>query len=137
VASPPATNLEELRKFPGIDVDQGLRYLRGKVDRYLALLRKFVLAHAEDLATLDGHLARGDRPAAQRIAHSLKGTAGMLGLVTLASIAADLESLLKEEQALAEHNELLGQVSADLKTAWNALLAVLPAAQPGEVPERS
>jgi two-component system sensor histidine kinase/response regulator len=137
VASPPATNLEELRKFPGIDVDQGLRYLRGKVDRYLALLRKFVLAHAEDLATLDGHLARGDRPAAQRIAHSLKGTAGMLGLVTLASIAADLESLLKEEQALAEHNELIDQVSADLKTAWNALLAVLPAAQPGEVPERS
>jgi hypothetical protein len=66
-----------------------------------------------------------------------RGTAGMLGLVTLASIAADLESLLKEEQALAEHNELLGQVSADLKTAWNALLAVLPAAQPGEVPERS
>ncbi|MEF8709307.1 MAG: PAS domain S-box protein [Candidatus Accumulibacter propinquus] len=137
VASPTATNLEELRKFPGIDVDQGLRYLRGKVDRFLALLRKFVLAHAEDLATLDGHLARGDRPAAQRIAHSLKGTAGMLGLVTLASIAADLESLLKEEQALTEHGELLGQVSADLKSAWNALLAVLPAAQLGEVPGRS
>jgi two-component system sensor histidine kinase/response regulator len=137
VASPPATNLDELRKFPGIDVDQGLRYLRGKVDRYLALLRKFTLAHADDLATLDDHLDRGDRPAAQRIAHSLKGTAGMLGLVTLASIAADLESLLKEEQALAEHNELIDQVSADLKTAWNALLAVLPAAQPGEVPGRS
>ncbi|HPU80140.1 PAS domain S-box protein [Accumulibacter sp.] len=134
VPAPPATHLDALRKFPGIDVDQGLRYLRGKVDRYLALLQKFVLAHAEDLATLDGHLARGDRLTAQRIAHTLKGTAGMLGLVTLASIAADLESLLKEEQALAEHGELLGQVSADLKTAWNALLAVLPAAQPGEVP---
>jgi len=137
MTSPPAAHLDALRNFPGIDVDQGLRYLRGKVDRYLALLGKFVLAHAGDLATLDDHLARGDRLTAQRIAHNLKGTAGMLGLVTLASIAADLDSLLKDEQALAEHGELLGQVSAELKTAWNALLAVLPAAAPGEVPGRS
>jgi two-component system sensor histidine kinase/response regulator len=135
LTSAPAADLDELRKFPGIDVDQGLRYFRGKVDRYLALLRKFVLVHADDLAILDGHLACGDRLAARRLAHTLKGTAGMLGLVTLASIAADLESRLKKERALSEHGERLGQASADLKIAWHALLAVLPAAQPADVPE--
>ncbi|MEF8699993.1 MAG: PAS domain S-box protein [Candidatus Accumulibacter sp. UW20] len=130
MTSPLAANLDKLRNFPGIDVDQGLLYLRGKVDRYLVLLNQFALSHRDDLATLDGHLAGGDRVAAQRIAHTLKGTAGMLGLVTIAGIAAGLESRLKEEHALIEHGELLGQASAELKTAWNELITVLPAPLP-------
>lgn len=136
VPLPPAAKLDQLRKFPGIDVDQGLLYLRGKVDRYLALLHKFAVTHVDDLATLDGHLAGGDRVAAQHIAHTLKGTAGMLGLVTIASIATELESRLKEERALSdsEHGELLGQTTAEMKTAWNALIAALPAAPPADVP---
>jgi len=126
----PDTSLDVLRAFPGIDVDQGLIFMNGRVDRYLTLLRQFALTHDNDMMTIDGHLARGERIAAQHIIHTLKGAAGTLGLVTIARIAKGMDGRLKEEHALVEHGEWLRQAFVELKIAWHDLIRVLPAAIP-------
>jgi HPt (histidine-containing phosphotransfer) domain-containing protein len=126
-AAIPELSLDALRAMPGIDVDKGLLFLNGKVDRYLALIRKFVLRHGGDMVAFDDHLARGDWAAAQQLVHALKGAAGTLGLVNIAGIAAGLDSRLKGERARAEDGELLSQAATELKTALNDLIAILPA----------
>jgi HPt (histidine-containing phosphotransfer) domain-containing protein len=47
----------------------------------------------------------GDRVTSQRMAHSLKGTAGILGAERLSEIAATLEAMLKNEPELKVSDE--------------------------------
>ena len=128
--STPAAMLERLRGSPDIDVESGLRFLGGKADRYLKLVRHFGQSVGEDLAALDKHMASGNRLAAEGITHSIKGAASTLGLVALADIATHLDSCLKNEQALTEHGEFVRQSAADLNAAWTRLLAAMPSTQP-------
>jgi HPt (histidine-containing phosphotransfer) domain-containing protein len=107
-----------------------LRFLGGKADRYLKLVRHFGQSVGEDLAALDKHMASGNRLAAEGITHSIKGAASTLGLVALADIATHLDSCLKNEQALTEHGEFVRQNAADLNAAWTRLLAAMPSTQP-------
>jgi PAS domain S-box-containing protein len=123
----PDTSLDALRRFPGIDIERGLVFLNGKVDRYLRLLRQFVRTRGDDMAALDAHLASGDRIAAERLVHALKGSAGTLGLTDITAIASRLDDCLKEEPALDEREATLHRLSAELKAAWAALLAAVPA----------
>jgi len=127
VAAEPAMDLDALRGFPGIDVERGLLFMRGKRDRYLAMLGQFVATHGGDIATLDECVAASDRGAAQRVAHSLKGAAGTLGLIDIADIATRLDACLKHEQAIEPQREDIRAMSAELGAAWAALAAALPA----------
>lgn len=94
-SSPASNALERLRNLPGMDLNCGLRYLNGKTDRYLALLKQFALAHAQDTEKFDELLRNQAFSEAQRLAHTLKGAGSTLGLTELAAAAADLDSLLK------------------------------------------
>jgi len=61
--------LARLAETPGVDVERGLAALRGNSAKYLALLGRFVDAHAEDMTRLQACLAQGDHATAQRLAH--------------------------------------------------------------------
>lgn len=78
----------------GLDINRGLASVRGKLEKYWPLLKEFVQRHADDMSTLkkllDQHLI--EEPT--RIAHTLKGTAGTLGLVEIQVAAAKLEAAL-------------------------------------------
>jgi len=126
-AANPATELDALRAFSGIDVERGLLFMRGKRERYLAMLGQFVATHGGDLAMLGEYVAAGDRGGAQRIAHSLKGAAGTLAITDIAEIATRLDACLKQELAFERQGETIRAMSAELGAAWRALLAVLPA----------
>lgn len=66
---------------------------RAVLDDMLTLVPRSI---AEELARIDQALARGDGPAVQRAAHTLKGLGGNLGLGRLARSAARLDRHLKE-----------------------------------------
>jgi len=83
--------------LPGIDLAVGRRYLGGRVDFHLKMLKKF----RDDLATsvmADFRAARAayDWPTVVRMAHALKGSAAILGATTLADIAGRLEQAARE-----------------------------------------
>jgi HPt (histidine-containing phosphotransfer) domain-containing protein len=95
-----AATLANLARVPGLDVAEGLAMLRGRPDRYLAVLQLFVDSHVSDMPRLIDYLARGDRDAAQRVAHTLKGAAAMLSVTRLATAAQVMESRLHPDVAV-------------------------------------
>ena len=95
----PANALSRLTTMPGMNVARGLAGLRGNADKYLNLLSRFIELHVDDMQKLVIYLDNGDRPAARRLAHSLKGTAATLGVDQLSVMAGDLENLLRTSSA--------------------------------------
>ena len=122
--------LDALRSFPGIDVERGLMFLNGRADYYLRMLGQFVNAHGADIAVINTHMAAGDREAAKRVVHSVKGAAGTLGLVTITNIATRLEVLLKDGQAIEQRSEQIRCIMIELSEAWEELMTFLPALPP-------
>ena len=82
--------------WAGLDSTAGLRRVAGNHKLYLRLLQQFVDHHASAATDAAQALARGDTDAALRIAHSVKGVAGNIGLLRLAPAAAVLEQALQQ-----------------------------------------
>jgi len=101
VASPRANDAPDLQvqlaAIPGLDLTAGLEMAMGKLPTYLRLLRMFLEGHADDAELLATHLAQGDRDAACRVAHSLKGAAGNIGAVRLRLAAQDMLDALRSD----------------------------------------
>ena len=116
--------LARLAILQGFDAARGLTVLRGETSKYLALLRRFVQSHSTDMAELAACLARGDKPTALRIAHTLKGTASTLGALSLAEHAGRLESLVQRDGGKANSQSLLAArmaaVGAEMKMLADA-----------------
>ena len=93
-SSTAAATIARLESLPGVDAVRGLALVRGDGQAYLDLLRDFVLSRSGGIEQLAASLDGNDAVMAQRLAHNLKGTAATLGVETLASRSARLESLL-------------------------------------------
>jgi signal transduction histidine kinase/HPt (histidine-containing phosphotransfer) domain-containing protein len=117
--------LARLAKLPGVDVTQGLLVLRGKVAKYLDLMRQFILGHANDMDALQASLARGEVREAAALAHALKGVAATLGARRIAEVARELEqaahSAAISDAALRPHLDAI-------RAEFTAIAAVLPPA---------
>ena len=110
-----------------LDFETGLGYFSGKRSNYLRMLAKFIQNHDDDANRMALALESGQPETAQRIAHSIKGTAAMLGLAALHQVARALELNLRQtpeaydraadisllRTALAEASEAIDQVLAE------------------------
>ena len=114
------TVIGKLSLIPGMDIKTGMAAMRGKPDKYLNLLEKF-LQHSSHLAAeLQAALTSDDQPTAQRHAHSLKGASASLGLENMRAAAARLEAALRENAPPEVTNplfETLSSVHHELSTA--------------------
>ncbi len=120
--------IAQLHRLPGVNVATGLAVLRGNAVKFLDLLTRLVESGLDDILQLKA----GDQAAAELLAHTLKGTAGTLGVETLATLAAGLESRLRASspQGIPEH-ELQRELNAINRELIN-LASSLPApAAPG------
>lgn len=116
----------------GRSLEQGLRAMNGDLASYLRLLRRFARDRLLDMAQMtEGKTATGD---ASRLAHTIKGAAGTLGLSRTQNQAAELEFALRSQtgdvNALAER---LRKELFELDSALSAIpdpeaLAAKPAA---------
>ena len=126
-SSTPASDavIEKLALIPGIDVKTGMAAMRGKPDKYLNLLEKFLKHSSDSTAEVQAALSSGDNPTAQRHAHSLKGASASLGLENLRAAAARLETALRENAPPAVTTALLktlGTVHHELSEAIHLAL---------------
>lgn len=83
--------------FPGIDIDKGLGFVRGKEENLLKVMRKFITEQTSAADDIRAALSDSDQETAHRLAHTLKGHAGLLGAARLQEDAKELEFALKEE----------------------------------------
>ena len=83
------------RAQPGsLDRRAGLARVAGNEALYLKLLHQFLDQQAPAVAQVTEALAQGDRPLAERLAHTLKGVAGNIGAMQVHAAAAALEQLI-------------------------------------------
>ena len=108
----------------GIDSAAGLKIMGGKADRYAKLLVKFADRQVGTVEEIRSALAAGDREAAERAAHSLKGSAGSLGANALSERAAGAEAAIKSGQEIDATLEALSQ---SLQAVVSAIRDAVPA----------
>jgi two-component system sensor histidine kinase/response regulator len=105
-AKPQSTNI------PGLDIELGLKSVRGRMESYLRLLGNFAQNHDADFQKIRDCLQSGDHTEARRLAHSLKGASGALGAHAVQHAAALLEMAIKESHPAAEIAVLIEDASA-------------------------
>jgi PAS domain S-box-containing protein len=99
----------------GMDLQQGLKHIGGNQDLYIKLLRDFLISHAESAKRLDQYLSDNNLKAAQRLAHTIRGTAGTLGATQLEEAAHKIDNSLRGNNSVsAERLNALNQASDEL-----------------------
>jgi len=71
--------------------------MHGGADTYLRLLNQFKINHGNDLQSLKEHINNNKYDEAHHIAHTLKGTAGTLGLSHLSEVAYKIDNILRSQ----------------------------------------
>jgi two-component system sensor histidine kinase/response regulator len=122
---------EGLPVVEGLDTAGGLKRVAGNRKLYLGLLRQFIDNQADASARVAAALARDDYAEAERIAHSVKGVAGNIGLAAVQASAGALEQAARAKQGV---KAAATKLEADMARAIAALSDALPAgAQAGAV----
>ena len=146
-AAPPEAGPNDiLPSVAGLDTKDGLSRVAGNHKLYLKLLRQFVEQQERTPEEIATALTRGEGAVAERIAHTLKGVAGNIGVRAVHAAAGTLEKLIRE-RARAEEIEsarqqvvtTLGPLVEGLKSALHpgaapaaAQSSALPTATPAE-----
>ena len=105
---------QPLPELPGVKVAESVRRIGGNVALYYALLEKFRNNQRKVAHEIREALSLDDLSTAERIAHTLRGTAGSLGAVSLQKLAEQLEKNLHKRD-LADSETLLSQIENDVE----------------------
>ena len=116
----------------GLDIVAGLRRLEGDTELYIALLRDFISTEQDAATVIAAALAQGDRKAATRRAHTVKGLAGTFGAVRLQPVALALELALRSAEPQQAPDAELQAFTAELDALMGELAVKLP---PEDTPE--
>ena len=105
-----------------LQVETGLQQLMGDRALYLQILHRFRQRYHDAADRARAALAAGDAADAQRIAHTLKGAAGMIGAQQVYLLAAALESACTAPALLAD---VRGAQLMQLEQALRSLLVMV------------
>lgn len=115
----------QLHAIDGLDVSSSLHVLNDDVRTYLRLLHELDSAHRDDMAALKHCLATEEAAKAVRLAHTLKGAAGTLGVTRLQAAAQALEEYLRGQQEHSGKAEQAVQLMAAVNTEQRYLQEML------------
>lgn len=119
--------MPDLPQVPGLDVQRGLRQCGGRAALYQSLLRLYVQHNTGFGAQVRDALDRGDRAAAERIAHTLKGSSAQVGADAVERGAAELEAALHAQSPPQDVLALLAGLEQPLAVLLAGLAPQLPA----------
>jgi len=130
----------ELPSVDGLDAKDGLGRVAGNRKLYLKLLRQFVDQQGPTPAQISEALTRQDTSLAERLAHTVKGVAGSLGMRAVQQVAAALEkaiALKTDSISLAPSLAKFDTVMEDYVTRLRSALPPVETARPSAVPDAS
>lgn len=114
----------------GVDTDAGLRRVVGNRRLYMDLLRKLASERESTPAEIREALARGDTEKAARLAHTLRGIAGNLGVVRVHQEAGEIEKQINR----GENTERVAEACMRLEGELSAVVTRIRALMPFETP---
>jgi CheY-like chemotaxis protein len=112
-----------LTQIGGVDVAAGLQRVAGNKRLYRDLLTQFAVKYGSTGTTISQALVSGDRSKAERLAHSLKGAAGNLGINEIFQAAGNLEAAIRASQTGVE--DLIEELTAALDRQVRNIQAVV------------
>jgi two-component system sensor histidine kinase/response regulator len=121
----------------GLDTAAGLRRMMGNATNYLNLLRKFADRQEPTRREIAELRRTGDREAAERLAHTIRGVAGTIGADFLASRAQQVEAVIRGGAGRPEIDAELAKLGEELDaliTEVRGKLPPLPASRPTATP---
>lgn len=95
--------LLKLQAISGLDLELGLKRFGGKLKKYLPLFLEFAERHQHDISRIRVALDSGAVEDAMMLAHTLRGSAGTLGLITIQHNVAKLEKVLGQTNLLTRN----------------------------------
>lgn len=107
----------EIARLPLLDPQRGLARLLGDHQVYANVLRRFT-GYATSIEEAAAQLAAGERDAAHRTLHTLKGAAGLVSAPRLYALAGHAESAVERGETV-EH--LLGPLQDTLRALLTAI----------------
>ena len=125
-AADPADSLQGLRAIAGLDIECGLKTMRGNGTKFLRMLKLFVDSHAPEAEQIASALAANDLITTKQLAHTLKGSAGTVGAMRVAAAAASLHAAIRDNLQ-AQEIDILGK---SLISELNALVEGVRRAAP-------
>jgi two-component system sensor histidine kinase/response regulator len=128
----PAKPTEEVALPPiaGVNIAEGLNRVAGNRRLYRDLLSQFATKQAGAATEIATALDRGDRPTAERIAHTVKGVAGNLGISDVHAAAQKLEKAIRDTQDATP--ALLDQFAITVRVHVAAINEALKVSAPDE-----
>ncbi|MDP3540491.1 MAG: ATP-binding protein [Azonexus sp.] len=117
----PTMYIQQLASQPGFDTEIGLTSLGGKADNYLKLLKKYADHHGPTVSLASQALTSDEPAKALAYVHTLKGTAGTLGLLDTQKAAAELEDALRQNAAPETIQSLLAKLNEAHERQLNVL----------------
>ncbi|MBF0562956.1 MAG: response regulator, partial [Alphaproteobacteria bacterium] len=108
---------------PGLDARQALLRFGGNEETLRSMLARLAEMTVGLLETLRGTLKAGDARQAARCMHSLRGSAGNIGVVGLASLAGDIESAILDGRT-GDLPNLLGNLEASAQAFRDGVKAI-------------
>jgi PAS domain S-box-containing protein len=129
--SRPAQRIVEgiLPEIAGIDMVGGLKRVAGNRRLYRDLLAKFAAGHSDAASQISAAIESGNREVAERIAHTVKGVAGNIGIGEV-SAAAD-----KLERAIREKHSAISPLLADFGRVLNSQVQAIRRALSESIPQ--
>ena len=115
----------EIPTVEGLDSAEGLLRVAGNRKLYLKLLRQFSAQQSDAPGQITELLKAGDRPAAERTAHTVKGVAANLGVKTVQLAAGELEKAIHDGADAARLESLRQQFATVLTPFVDRLRAAL------------
>ena len=115
----------EIPTVEGLNSAEGLLRVAGNRKLYLKLLRQFSEQQSDAPGQITELLKAGDRPAAERKAHTVKGVAGNLGVKTVQLAAGELEKAIHDGADAARLESLRQQFATVLTPFVDRLRAAL------------
>lgn len=123
-----------LPQVTGINLADGLKRVAGNRRLYRDLLSQFATKQADAATQIAGALDNRDFNLAERIAHTVKGVAGNLGITQVHNVAGKLEKSIREGHDSVP--VLVDQLALTLRSqvaAINQVLRDLAAAEPSDL----
>ena len=123
-----------LPEIDGVDVSIGLERVAGNKHLYRELLSQFAVKHQSAASAIRQALDKDDRSHAERLAHSLKGVSGNLGISQIFFLAGNLEKAIRDSDPAIE--TLVKELSSALERQIRFIREAMAATSNGVKPLR-
>jgi CheY-like chemotaxis protein len=117
-------NLPCMPEIDGVDIKDGLKRVGGNSRLYRDLLMKFAAKYCDAGLQISDALHISDRGTAERIAHTIKGVAGNIGIKPVQLAAEKLEKAIRESDSSVD--TILHDFTSLLRTQIDAIEQALP-----------